>query len=498
MLKNIRTRLLQKISDSHKFDAFRHSTFVSAIVFLIIINSASALFLGNPKEVVAADINTVRLIELANQERVARGLNTLIVDSRLSIAAQNKGADMFAKQYWSHYGPNGETPWQFIKAAGYNYIYAGENLAKDFTSTDPIHTAWMNSPSHRDNIININYQHIGIAAVSGVFDGKETIIVVQMFGSEYVAPEPEPEPTPEPDPEPTPPAPVPPAQPSSPDTIPPDKPDITEPADGDVLVTSELNVKGTAENNAEVAIYDGDEQIGTLNTEGGVFDYQTIMEDGEHILGATATDFAGNMSDRSDDVNVTVDTMAPEVEESTFQIIEWNEETATYLIKMEVSGLPTNVSIILGEYTVDLENIVGDFWHGEFDPEKSDLLENDRKFYVITVDEAGNEAEIELEIPQFETSNSNYLDLLPVTGEGDGGGVWEQVVSHISDFFTNSSLIKKINIVVGIVLIILAVIDIYFIWKGSKSRRGSRSASHLPILILLLIALLFAATGLIL
>lgn len=496
MLKSLKIRFIQKFSDSHKLDAFRHSAFVFAVVFLVIINSASALFLGNPSEVVAADISPARLVELANQERVARGLNTLSVDSRLSTAAQKKGEDMFAKQYWSHYGPNGETPWQFIKAEGYNYIYAGENLAKDFTSTDPIHTAWMNSPSHRDNIINTNYKNIGIAAVSGIFDGKETIIVVQMFGSEYVAPEPEP--TPEPEPEPTPPVqqPLPPEP--SPDMMPPGKPVITEPVDGDVFVTSELNIKGTAENNSEVAIYDGEEQIGTLNAEGGAFDYRTAMEDGGHILGATATDSAGNTGERSEDVNITVDTTAPEVEESTFQVVKWDEVTATYSIKMEITGSPVSATAILGEYTVDLENTIGDFWQGELDPEKSDLLDSERKFYVFAADEAGNETEIELEIPQFEIENSDALEILPITGEEDGGGIWEQVVSHISDFFTNSSLIKKINIIVGVVLIILAVIDIFFLWKGRRLRKGGRSTSHLPILILLLIALLFATTGLIL
>lgn len=503
MLNKIVDFLIPTKRNSHHPYALRRAAFASYVTFLLIINSFSVIFLASPKQVVAADINVNRLVELANAERVARGLNTLTVDSRLITAAQNKGADMFAKQYWSHYGPNGETPWQFIKAAGYNYIYAGENLAKDFTSTDPIHTAWMNSPSHRDNIINVNYKDIGIAAISGIFDGKETIIVVQMFGSEYVAPAPAPEPEPEPEPQPEPTTPTPTPEPTptptpAPDTTPPAKPIITDPINGALLNSSDFEIKGSAENNSEVEIFDGEERIGTLNADGGAFTYAAMnIEDGEHVLGATATDSAGNLSERSDDVNVTVDTIAPEVNEESLRLLSWDENVGVYEVELEVKESAVAVRLVLGEYTVEMEQLEGDYWSANFAPGSTALEDSDREFSVIATDEAGNETIQKLTLPDLEVDEEN-LEVLPETGENGGKcfivDLWDSFVNYLR----NASLIKKINLGVGVFLLILAVIDILYLWKKGIKRVGADSLSHLPLLMLLIIGLLFAASGLIL
>jgi hypothetical protein len=87
------------------------------------------------------------------------------------------------EQHWDHFGPNGETPWQFIRAEGYNYVYAGENLAKGFQTAEGVHEAWMASPTHAANIMSGNYKDIGVAVVQGVLLGKQTTLVVQMFGN---------------------------------------------------------------------------------------------------------------------------------------------------------------------------------------------------------------------------------------------------------------------------------------------------------------------------
>lgn len=132
----------------------------------------------------ATNVTATDLYNLTNQERSNSGLPTLIVNPKLEQAAYNKAQDMFAKNYWAHYAPDGSTtPWQFILQAGYNYQYAGENLARDFDTSASVVTAWMASPSHRDNILNVNYRDFGIAAVNGTLGGEETTLVVQMFGS---------------------------------------------------------------------------------------------------------------------------------------------------------------------------------------------------------------------------------------------------------------------------------------------------------------------------
>ncbi len=94
-----------------------------------------------------------------------------------------KATDMFARNYWAHYGPDGTTPWSFITNSGYEYEYAGENLAKNFMFSDGVVQAWMESPTHRENILRNEYTEIGYAIQNGVLNGEETTLVVQMFGT---------------------------------------------------------------------------------------------------------------------------------------------------------------------------------------------------------------------------------------------------------------------------------------------------------------------------
>jgi hypothetical protein len=94
-----------------------------------------------------------------------------------------KAAYMFEHNFWAHYAPDGTSPWYFIKNAGYEYEYAGENLAKGFSNSSDVVTAWMNSPTHRENVLSPKYQDIGFAVVEGKLLGEDTVLVVQMFGS---------------------------------------------------------------------------------------------------------------------------------------------------------------------------------------------------------------------------------------------------------------------------------------------------------------------------
>jgi hypothetical protein len=131
----------------------------------------------------ASAISPSIVISLTNVSRVEGGLTELTANSQLTKAAQSKADDMLAKQYFAHNTPSGDTPWTFIKTAGYSYVTAGENLAIDFTEAESIQTAWMNSPGHRANIMNKSFQEIGIGISKGMYNGHQTTIVVQMFGT---------------------------------------------------------------------------------------------------------------------------------------------------------------------------------------------------------------------------------------------------------------------------------------------------------------------------
>ena len=123
------------------------------------------------------------ILNLTNNTRSKDNLKPLSENETLKKAAYAKAQDMFKNQYFEHTSPAGKTPWEFINKAGYDYAYAGENLAIDFDNIETTHIAWMGSPAHKANILNPNYSEIGVASVSGLYNGKTTIITVEMFGT---------------------------------------------------------------------------------------------------------------------------------------------------------------------------------------------------------------------------------------------------------------------------------------------------------------------------
>lgn len=131
----------------------------------------------------ASNIAIGDIVAGTNRMREANGLSSLRVDVALSEAARRKAEDMFSKDYWAHNAPDGTEPWYFITSSGYSYLYAGENLARDFQVSQAVVDAWVASPSHRENLLNPRYQDIGVAVVNGSLGGFETTLVVQMFGS---------------------------------------------------------------------------------------------------------------------------------------------------------------------------------------------------------------------------------------------------------------------------------------------------------------------------
>jgi hypothetical protein len=131
----------------------------------------------------ASNISPETVVSLTNQKRAEQGLAPLTINNKLNEAAQRKAGDMFAFNYWSHISPSGRSPWSFFQEVGYRYLYAGENLARDFMDSGAVVEAWMNSPTHRENIVNGSYKEIGLAVVNGTLNGIETTLVVQLFGA---------------------------------------------------------------------------------------------------------------------------------------------------------------------------------------------------------------------------------------------------------------------------------------------------------------------------
>ncbi len=159
----------------------------AAIFFLAVFIAAEILFLSSaflaPRTAIFADISTLAIFNLVNKSRSELGFGELSVNKELQKAAEAKAADMAKNGYFSHVSPQGVAPWFWMEKSGYDYYYAGENLARGFIDANSVFDAWMRSRTHRANILNPNYNDIGVAVVSTEISGKKTNIIVQMFGS---------------------------------------------------------------------------------------------------------------------------------------------------------------------------------------------------------------------------------------------------------------------------------------------------------------------------
>ncbi len=119
----------------------------------------------------------MQMFEMVNKERVSRGLEALVFDDSLRDVARLHSKDMFARGYFSHYTPEGYSPFDRMKQAGITYGFAGENLALA-PSTDLAMQGLMNSPGHKANILSADFRKVGI----GVMDGG---IYGEMFSQEF-------------------------------------------------------------------------------------------------------------------------------------------------------------------------------------------------------------------------------------------------------------------------------------------------------------------------
>ena len=168
----------------HRAKALNLSYLASYLSILVLFGSGLYLIkLKAPQILGQVTFSSDQIVALTNGKRAQSGLAALSFNGQLSQAASAKAQDMYAADYWAHNSPSGKTPWSFISASGYRYLYAGENLARDFSDASSVVEAWMASPSHRSNILDDHFKEIGVAVASGDLEGREVILVVQMFGT---------------------------------------------------------------------------------------------------------------------------------------------------------------------------------------------------------------------------------------------------------------------------------------------------------------------------
>lgn len=164
-----------------------HILRAEAIFILVIFVGALFYFNQNNSKIIkglnlTATVYPAVLADLANKDRLMAGASELSWSKTLEDAAKLKAEDMSKNGYFAHTSPTGITPWHWLSQVDYNFVYAGENLAIDFTESENVENAWLNSPKHRENIMNQNFTEIGIATTEGVYNGRSTTFVVEFFG----------------------------------------------------------------------------------------------------------------------------------------------------------------------------------------------------------------------------------------------------------------------------------------------------------------------------
>ena len=171
--------------NNHKPHILRPRTIAVACALAIAVEFLflSGLSLPAFRAPFLSDIVVGALTNGTNAARVADGLSSLQVNPLLTEAAQEKANDMVTNDYFAHTSPAGVTPWDWFEKVGYTFTYAGENLAVDFSDSQDVTSAWLNSPEHRANILNANFTQIGIAIATGTFEGQPSVYVAEEFGA---------------------------------------------------------------------------------------------------------------------------------------------------------------------------------------------------------------------------------------------------------------------------------------------------------------------------
>nr|WP_238341688.1 CAP domain-containing protein [Actinopolymorpha rutila] len=106
------------------------------------------------------------VVQLTNAARARVGCAALRVDDRLRSVAHAHSYDMAARNYFGHNTPDGRTPWDRIRAAGYG-APAAENIARGQQTPQDVTRAWLNSEGHRKNMLDCRIKAIGVGTHIG-------------------------------------------------------------------------------------------------------------------------------------------------------------------------------------------------------------------------------------------------------------------------------------------------------------------------------------------
>jgi len=135
---------------------------------------AADVMAGARQAVTASDVSASpaapvqqRVLRLINQNRRHGGCDPFTLDRRLIEAANEHAADMARRDYFAHESPGGEGAGDRVSEAGYKWKRYGENIARGADSAYEVVNGWMNSPTHRENILDCRLHEMGVGLAIG-------------------------------------------------------------------------------------------------------------------------------------------------------------------------------------------------------------------------------------------------------------------------------------------------------------------------------------------
>jgi uncharacterized protein YkwD len=176
----------------HHRSETRRFGFVKRMLVPVIVGAALAVRAPAPTWAQAPTADALKQMEgqvfvLVNQRRAEAGLAPYTRAPELDAAARRQSLDMATTGNFDHTGTDGSTPFDRIRAAGYNFTSAGENIAAGQDTAESVMTSWMNSAGHRANILHADYKELGISVVFQ--EGSEfRFYWTQTFGARAGAP----------------------------------------------------------------------------------------------------------------------------------------------------------------------------------------------------------------------------------------------------------------------------------------------------------------------
>ncbi len=433
------------------------------VVYLLVAFMLNFVFVKLPVFSVKAAVNADRLYELHNDERASHNLGSLRVNTALVDSANKKAAAMLASDCWSHYCPNGESPWQFFDEAGYGYVYAGENLAEGFDDDAAVMNAWMNSPTHRANILKPEFDEIGIGFAHGNFQGiaNNTIVVVH-FGSRTEKLNTLPI--------------------SNTITVNESPLQISDPKDGSYINKSIFDIKGKADAGSRVGISANNIPLGRIDAGNGDFTFRTptAFSDGSYDLKASEYNTADSLLSVSQPVSVTVDTVAPLFVPSGLSVTSLTSGSdETVVMSVKVTGNADSVKST--NLNLAFTKISDDDWEGEISKAS---LTGTGSMVLVAMDRAGNTSRSEIATP---TVLARVLSLESSLPSSD-----QTLPNTLTAIFSGKDLKTKLNLVLVAFMAALFLIDFYVLAKsGLTGIERSKSHLHFTNLVILFVLIIF-------